>query len=173
MMLRPLLFLGVGVFPYAGSFARFPRRLEGWRDLPASSTVPFSSLVRCLVLSARLSPPLFPPLFGVPTHRTPYSPRGAVYLELAAWKPSSRPRPYSCGHLSIHTTRARRPLSLAKYLMVATSSALVPRWRRTASNPSSTSAVTRTGSLSLTLRTLSSTTAAGVRTPRLRLCPPR
>src|SRR5215203_2987949 len=125
MMLRPLLFLGVGVFPYAGSFARFPRRLVGWRDLLASSTVPSSSLVRCLVLSARLSPPLF----WVPTHRTHYSPRDTVYLELAAWKPSSRPRPYSSGHLCIHIVRVRRPLSLAKYLMVATSSTLtlVPR----------------------------------------------
>jgi hypothetical protein len=76
MMPRPLLFVGVGFFPFAGSFARFPRRLEGWRDLLASSTVPFSSLVRCLALPARL----LPALFGVPTHRTPYSPRGAVYL---------------------------------------------------------------------------------------------
>jgi hypothetical protein len=50
----------------------------------------------------------------------------------------------------------RRPLSLAKTLMVETSSTLWPRWRRMASNPSSTSAGTRTGSRSrsLTLRTI-------------------
>src|SRR5215212_7163351 len=76
-----------------------------------------------------------------------------VYV--AAWKPSSRPWPYSSGHLCIHIARVRRPLSLAKYLMVATSSTLVPRWRRTASNPSSTSAGTRTGSCLLTLRSSS------------------
>jgi hypothetical protein len=72
VMPRPLLFVGIGFFPYAGSFARFPRRLEGWRNLLASSTVPFSSsLVRCLALAARL----YPPLFGVATHRTPSSTR--------------------------------------------------------------------------------------------------
>jgi hypothetical protein len=49
MMSRPLLFVGEGFFPNAGSFAyAFPARLEGWRNLLASSTVPFSSLVRCL-----------------------------------------------------------------------------------------------------------------------------
>jgi hypothetical protein len=69
MMPWLLVFLGVGFFPYAAIFARFPRRLEVWRHLLASSTVAFSSLVRCLALAARL----YPPLFGVVTHRTPSS----------------------------------------------------------------------------------------------------
>jgi len=77
MMSRPLLFVGEGFFPNAGSFAyAFPACLEGWRDLLAS-TVRFSSLVRCLAGApiagfAGLAR-LFPPLLGVPIHRAPSS----------------------------------------------------------------------------------------------------
>jgi agmatine/peptidylarginine deiminase len=71
MMPWLLVFLGVGFFPHAAIFARFPRRLEVWRNLLASSTVAFSSLVRCLALPARF----YPPLFGIATHRTPSATR--------------------------------------------------------------------------------------------------
>jgi hypothetical protein len=71
-MRRPLLFVGGGFFP---SFAS----LEGWRDLLAS-TVPFSTLVRCLAFLASFAGParLFPPLFGVLIHRTPPSTTAAL-----------------------------------------------------------------------------------------------
>ncbi len=77
MMSRLLLFVGKGFFPNAGSFAyAFPARLEDWRDLLAS-TVPFSSLVRCLAgasIAGFAGPArLFPPPFGVPIHRAPSS----------------------------------------------------------------------------------------------------
>jgi hypothetical protein len=78
MWLRPLLFVGEGFFPNVSSFAyAFPACLEGWRDLLASSTVAFSSLVRCLAgapIAGFAGPArLFPPLFGVPIHRAPSS----------------------------------------------------------------------------------------------------
>jgi hypothetical protein len=78
MMSRPLLFVGEGFFPNAGSFAyAFPACLEGWRNLLASSTVAFSSLVPCLAgapIAGFAGPArLFPPLFGVPIHRAPSS----------------------------------------------------------------------------------------------------
>jgi len=73
MMSRPLLFVGEGFFPNAGSFAyAFPACLEGWRDLLAS-TVRFSSLVRCLAGApiAGFAGPAR--LFRVPIHRAPSS----------------------------------------------------------------------------------------------------
>src|SRR5215210_3114445 len=82
-MRRPLLFVGEGFFPFAGSFAHaFPGRFEAWRVLLASSTVPFSSLVRCLagapLARGHVAPALlFPPLFGVPIHRTSSSARAS------------------------------------------------------------------------------------------------
>ena len=77
MMSGPLLFVGEGFFPHVGSFAyAFTGRFESWRDLP-TSTVPFSSLVRCLAgapIAGFAGPArLFPPLFGVPIHRAPSS----------------------------------------------------------------------------------------------------
>ena len=86
MMSGPLLFVGKGFFPYASSFARFPSfaSLEGWRDLLAS-TVPYSSLVRCLagapIARGPVAPArLFPPLFGVPIHRALSSPTSSHRL---------------------------------------------------------------------------------------------
>jgi hypothetical protein len=84
MMSGPLLFVGEGFFPNVSSFAyAFPARLEGWRDLLAFSTVPFSSLVRCLAGAPLARGPvapalLLPLLFGVSIHRTPFSTRGAI-----------------------------------------------------------------------------------------------
>jgi hypothetical protein len=78
-MRRPLLFVGEGFFRYSGSFAG--GRLKGWRDLLAS-TVPFSTLVRCLAgapIASFAGPArLFPPLFGVLIHRTPPSTTAAL-----------------------------------------------------------------------------------------------
>jgi hypothetical protein len=86
MMSGPLLFVGEGFFPNVSSFAyAFPSfaSLEGWRDLLAFSTVPFSSLVRCLAGAPLARGPvapalLLPLLFGVSIHRTPFSTRGAI-----------------------------------------------------------------------------------------------
>ncbi len=80
MMLRPLLFVGEGFFPYVGSFAyAFPGRFESWRDL-LTSTVPFPSLVRCLAGAPIARGPVAPLLFGVSIHRTPFSTRtGALW----------------------------------------------------------------------------------------------
>src|SRR5215210_7790330 len=85
-MRRPLLFAGVGFFPYA----RFPGRLKGWRDLLASSTVSVSSLVRCLALLS-VSGRLFPPLFGVLIHRTTSSTMAALRPPEGLW-PQERGR---------------------------------------------------------------------------------